>query len=348
MPNDVPRRSSTYFAPARPTESGSIADTGLQRSIVTPSMMESASDLDWNWDYDLMDQSSSAQADWLRLHDVPFDYNNPPADNTIAVMDAGAPRAQSHSNMSDISEPEPTMVRERSGLHSIMGTQRNSSDATFLDQSWDFATGQPQSLTHATSEPADAQMLDMNALMQLDTYPEPFDFADATISHAGRGIILGSTSTSAAPGSSVDSVSTAPASSRTDESSRITTPASTSSPSDNASPSMVKSAPRVLSHKDLLPIISGYPRLMLQDDYRSPFVHHKLYQDSHSDMTVMSKSRMAICCASAHRNKSSAQFVSKAVAAERERLIHDFVSLCSPNVPLTLPLVCKIRCLTFL
>lgn len=63
--------------------------------------------------------------------------------------------------------------------------------------------------------------------------------------------------------------------------------------------------------KELLSIVNDYSRLLLQDDYRSPLIHRKLYSGSYTDMSGMAKSGMAVCCAAAYGNENSAKFVSK-------------------------------------
>lgn len=63
-----------------------------------------------------------------------------------------------------------------------------------------------------------------------------------------------------------------------------------------------------------------------QDDYSSPFIHRKLYSGSSADVSVMAKSGIAVCCASAYENANSVEFVSKFIITEQEHLVHTFVS----------------------
>lgn len=105
------------------------------------------------------------------------------------------------------------------------------------------------------------------------------------------------------------------------------------------SPSIGSVARQISNTKDLLSIVNNYSRLLLQDDYHSPFMHLKLYSGSYADMSVMAKSGMAACCASAYENSNSIGFVSKFIIKERERLVHTFVSF--PMLYSTLHFVLK-------
>lgn len=92
------------------------------------------------------------------------------------------------------------------------------------------------------------------------------------------------------------------------------------------SSSIGTAAQQISNTKDLLSIVNNYSGLLLQDDYHSPFIHRKLYSGAYTDMSVMAKSGMAVCCAAAYENENSAKFVSKFIITERERLVHTFVS----------------------
>lgn len=91
--------------------------------------------------------------------------------------------------------------------------------------------------------------------------------------------------------------------------------------------SSIRAAPQQISNaNDLLIIVNDYSRLLLQNDYRSPFIHRKLYSGSSTEMSVMAKSGIAVYCATAYENENSAKFVSKFIITERERLFHPLVS----------------------
>ncbi|KAF4538240.1 putative C6 finger domain protein [Lasiodiplodia theobromae] len=85
---------------------------------------------------------------------------------------------------------------------------------------------------------------------------------------------------------------------------------------------------RTFTHEDLLTIVCNYADLLMEDDYRSPLVHHTLYafQGSYGDITAMVQSRTALCYHSATANERSARFARRATAAQRERLMHEFLS----------------------
>ena len=82
---------------------------------------------------------------------------------------------------------------------------------------------------------------------------------------------------------------------------------------------------RDFSYRSLLSTVKNYVKLLQNDEYRSPFIHPELFHGGHQHLSSMQKSSMATCSAAALENKRSRQFARKAIAAERERLVHDFV-----------------------
>ncbi|KAJ5716731.1 hypothetical protein N7493_008642 [Penicillium malachiteum] len=74
----------------------------------------------------------------------------------------------------------------------------------------------------------------------------------------------------------------------------------------------------------LLRSICEYPRLMLQHQFWSPFIHHNLYRCSQNGMAE--PLGIALACVSAYVSsvESSFEFVENIINAQRERLVRDF------------------------
>ncbi|EAW17359.1 Zn(II)2Cys6 transcription factor domain-containing protein [Aspergillus fischeri NRRL 181] len=71
-------------------------------------------------------------------------------------------------------------------------------------------------------------------------------------------------------------------------------------------------------------LLAQYPRLLLQDDFYSPFVHRTLFNDHVADMTILPHTSMAICCGSALGVKDAAGYVKRAMDAQRQSLIESY------------------------
>lgn len=73
-------------------------------------------------------------------------------------------------------------------------------------------------------------------------------------------------------------------------------------------------------------ILRKYPRLLLQGDFYSPFLHRTLFNEHVPDMTILPHTSMAICCGSALGTKDGAAYVKRAMDAQRQSLIESYVS----------------------
>ncbi|KAJ6016338.1 hypothetical protein N7540_010929 [Penicillium herquei] len=76
--------------------------------------------------------------------------------------------------------------------------------------------------------------------------------------------------------------------------------------------------------QELARILCEYPRLMLQHQFWSPFIHHNLYRCSQNGMAE--PLGIALACVSAHAGsvESSFEFVETMINTQRERLVRDF------------------------
>ncbi|KAF7589914.1 hypothetical protein BBP40_003532 [Aspergillus hancockii] len=78
------------------------------------------------------------------------------------------------------------------------------------------------------------------------------------------------------------------------------------------------------TYQDLFALLRGYPGLILDRDFWSPFVHHRLYRCSMGGMAE--PLGIALACVSAHASsvKSSHGFVDRMINEEREKLVRNF------------------------
>ena len=76
--------------------------------------------------------------------------------------------------------------------------------------------------------------------------------------------------------------------------------------------------------KDLMELIREYPRLMLQKDFWSPYIHHRMYRCAQFGMAE--PLGIALVCVSSHLNavQSSIGFVNDMIDLQRHRLISEF------------------------
>ncbi|KAJ5788855.1 uncharacterized protein N7518_005866 [Penicillium psychrosexuale] len=76
--------------------------------------------------------------------------------------------------------------------------------------------------------------------------------------------------------------------------------------------------------QELFGILREYPRMMLQPNFWSPFIHHRLYRCAENGMAE--PLGIALTCVSAYSNsvESSFEFVDNMINSERERLVRKF------------------------
>ncbi|KAI9739875.1 MAG: hypothetical protein M1818_004931 [Claussenomyces sp. TS43310] len=67
-----------------------------------------------------------------------------------------------------------------------------------------------------------------------------------------------------------------------------------------------------------------YPRMLLSEDYRSPFLHRELYYGVAPDMTALARTSMAICCVAGIQCKESKSYIERAIDADRHHLVRIF------------------------
>lgn len=77
---------------------------------------------------------------------------------------------------------------------------------------------------------------------------------------------------------------------------------------------------------NIVSILRQYPKLLLNEDYRSPFLHRELYEGVGLDMTTLTRTSMAIICSAGLECKSSKSYALRAIDAHRQSLIEAFVS----------------------
>lgn len=72
-------------------------------------------------------------------------------------------------------------------------------------------------------------------------------------------------------------------------------------------------------------VLCEYPKQMLNQEFSSPFVHHRYYRCSEAELTEAYA--VALCCVSANLSatKSSLPFVCGIINEQRERLVNEFV-----------------------
>ncbi|KAJ5908496.1 C6 finger domain protein [Penicillium taxi] len=76
--------------------------------------------------------------------------------------------------------------------------------------------------------------------------------------------------------------------------------------------------------QELFSILREYPRMMLQPNFWSPFIHHRLYRCSKDGMAE--PLGIALACVSAYSSsvESSFEFVDNMINSQRERLVREF------------------------
>ncbi|KAJ5593830.1 uncharacterized protein N7459_000038 [Penicillium hispanicum] len=78
------------------------------------------------------------------------------------------------------------------------------------------------------------------------------------------------------------------------------------------------------SLQDMVHVLEQYPKLLLRDDFSSPFLHRSLYDEDVPDMTTLARTSMAVCCGSAMETPDGARFARHAMEVERQRLIESY------------------------
>lgn len=284
------------------------------------------SDLDWVWDYNLVEELPRTQADGLLSPGDSLAYHPTPPDTGL---DSAAILPSNHRRSDVLDSLDLDFLSTGTNPHMKMSTEYQ--DGFFMNNPLPGQADMASypSLGRSMAQSSDVQRTAGNRLISTEAYSNSSNVGQKEISpNAAHRSIQKSSLTTTTPENLVDSISASrdyqtDQENGDDSSFRISPSVLTSTP-----PSSIGTvAPQISNTKDLLSIIKNYPRLLLQDDYRSPFIHHKLYPSSCANMSSMTKSGMAICCASAYEDPNSVEFVSKFIIAERERFVHTFVSL---------------------
>lgn len=72
-------------------------------------------------------------------------------------------------------------------------------------------------------------------------------------------------------------------------------------------------------------VLRQYPSLLLSVDFSSPLIHRFMYNEQVPDMTTLPRTSMAICCGSGIHSRDSTRYIKRAIDAERQSLIENFV-----------------------
>lgn len=80
----------------------------------------------------------------------------------------------------------------------------------------------------------------------------------------------------------------------------------------------------------IVSILRQYPKMLLSEDYRSPFLHRELYEGVGLDMTTLTRTSMATICSAGLECKESRSYAIRAIEANRQNLIETFVRLLAP------------------
>ena len=81
----------------------------------------------------------------------------------------------------------------------------------------------------------------------------------------------------------------------------------------------------------IVSILRQYPKMLLSEDYRSPFLHRELYEGVGLDMTTLTRTSMATICSAGLECKESRSYAIRAIEANRQNLIETFVRLLAPT-----------------
>lgn len=294
---------------------------GVPPNSAVPNMAtEPLSDLDWIFDLEMVDQLPHHQIDGLLTENNSLDNPTTPLNTSLESASFASLRNQ------------PSELSDRSGLDPNIRIGLEHQDGFFMNpqlpDQFDIVSYPYSSMGHSIPQSANAQRTGAKRLKPTEIHPSLSNIGQQTLT---ENVAYSSTKVSSlAATSPEDSANNLYTSNdyQTDQESTDDShiPSSSVALTSTPSSSIGVDTQQIPDTKGLLSIVNDYSRLLLQDDYRSPFIHHKLYSGSYTDMSVMAKSGMAVCCAAAYRNENSAKFVSKFIITERERLVHTFVS----------------------
>lgn len=279
---------------------------------------EPLSDLDWIFDLEMVDQLPHHQIDGLLTE------NNSLGHNPSTLLDTSLESASFASLRNQPSDSSDVDANIRIGLEHQDGFFMNPQLPDHLDiDSYPYS-----STDHSMLQSANAQRTGTKRLKPAEIHPSLSNVGQQTLAEnvvysSTKGSSLATTS----PEDSANNLYTSNGYQTDQESSDDShLPSSSVALTSTPSSSIGVDTQQIPNTKELLSIVNDYSRLLLQDDYRSPFIHRKLYSGSYTDMSGMAKSGMAVCCSAAYGNENSAKFVSKFIITERERLVHTFVS----------------------
>lgn len=288
---------------------------------------EPLSDLDWIFDLEMVDQLPHHQLDGLLTQNNSLDNPATPLGTSLESA-TFAPSRNQRSNLSDRSDLEALSSATDPNMRIRTEHQSGFFVNPPLSDHLDMVSYPYTSMGHSIPQSTNAQLTSANGLVSVEMY--------SSLSNAGRETPAENVAYSSTQGSSLTATSPEDSADRlyasrdyqTDQESSDDShlPSSSVALTSTPSSSIGAATQQISNTKDLLSIVNSYSRLLLQDDYRSPFIHRKLYSGSYTDMSVMAKSGIAVCCAAAYENENSAKFVSKFIITERERLVHTFVS----------------------
>ncbi|KAF2831607.1 hypothetical protein CC86DRAFT_282564 [Ophiobolus disseminans] len=81
-----------------------------------------------------------------------------------------------------------------------------------------------------------------------------------------------------------------------------------------------------MSSLHIAQILVEYPTKLLCEPFKSPLLHHSLYNDAVADAATLPLTSMAICCGIGMESRRSRRFVKRTMHAERQRLVKAFPS----------------------
>ncbi|KZM27772.1 sequence-specific DNA binding RNA polymerase II transcription factor [Ascochyta rabiei] len=227
---------------------------------------------------------------------------------------------------------QPTCSRCAKRGQPCVYVSNSATDSSIMDSfepsdgSTDTPTSDAQAATYqsgtfgATTEPLELPLLDSPmSLWTLDAFDMP-------LSNNGMTNLSFSKST-AVTGSHSRSLSLSSTSWNIPLSMSIAQPTNDITESSGFTPPLPPPPPPPsTSSLELAQLISKYPTYLVKDEITAPFLHQDLYNDTVPDMTSLPLTTTAICCGSSVNLKENARFISRAVDAERQRLIEAFPS----------------------
>ena len=85
-------------------------------------------------------------------------------------------------------------------------------------------------------------------------------------------------------------------------------------------------SPPSLDVAEIIRNLRTYPTCLSSDDYHTPLLHREMYGTPAGAITQLPKSTTAVMCALGLNESSKKSFLQRALTAERQRLIEEFVS----------------------